>query len=432
MADGDAIFYRATLGEVAPLPVLQGAHEVDVCVVGGGFAGLNTALGLCERGLRDVVVLEAERIGHGASGRNGGFVFSGFSRGEADLLRDLGPVRARALHAGTVAAVDLIRARCRRHAIDCDLVDEGVIWANWFRDPAGLRARQRLLSEQFGVDWQWIPRARMRDLLDTGRYADGLFEPNAFHFHPLKYAHGVARAAVGQGARIHESTPAIALARDGAGWRVRTPEGEVRARHVVLACGGYLAGLRREVDAAVLPIATYVMVTAPLGDRLSTALRTRAAVYDTRFAFDYYRPLPDTRLLWGGRISIRDRSPAQVQRLLLRDLARVYPQLADARIDFAWSGLMSYARHEMPQIAQVEDGLWVAQAFGGHGVAPTTFAGEIVAAAIAEGDPRWREFADYGLVSALKPAGFLGAQLTYWWLQMRDAFRDLHGGARGG
>jgi gamma-glutamylputrescine oxidase len=432
VAEADAIFYRATLGEVARLPPLQERQDADVCVIGGGFAGLNTALGLCERGMRDVVVLEAERIGHGASGRNGGFVFSGFSRGEADLLRDLGPVDARALHAGTVAAVDLIRARCQRHAIDCDLVDEGVIWANWFRDPAGLHARQRLLSEHFGVDWQWIPRTRMRELLDTDRYADGLFEPNAFHFHPLKYAHGVARAAMGLGARIHESTPAIALAHDGAGWRVRTPEGEVRARHVVLACGGYLAGLRREVDAAVLPIATYVMVTAPLGERLSSVLRTRAAVYDTRFAFDYYRPLPDTRLLWGGRISVRDRSPAQVQRLLLRDLARVYPQLADVRIDFAWSGLMSYARHEMPQIAQVEQGLWVAQAFGGHGVAPTTFAGEILAAAIAEDDPRWREFADYGLVSALKPAGFLGAQLTYWWLQMRDAFRDLHDGARVG
>jgi gamma-glutamylputrescine oxidase len=432
VAEADAIFYRATLDEVARLPPLQERQDADVCVIGGGFAGLNTALGLCERGMRDVVVLEAERIGHGASGRNGGFVFSGFSRGEADLLRDLGPVRARALHAGTVAAVDLIRARCQRHAIDCDLVDEGVIWANWFRDPAGLHARQRLLSEHFGVDWQWIPRTRMRELLDTDRYADGLFEPNAFHFHPLKYVHGVARAAIGLGARIHESTPAIALAHDGAGWRVRTPEGEVRARHVVLACGGYLAGLRREVDAAVLPIATYVMVTAPLGERLSSVLRTRAAVYDTRFAFDYYRPLPDTRLLWGGRISVRDRSPAQVQRLLLRDLARVYPQLADVRIDFAWSGLMSYARHEMPQIAQVEEGLWVAQAFGGHGVAPTTFAGEILAAAIAEDDPRWREFADYGLVSALKPAGFLGAQLTYWWLQMRDAFRDLHDGARVG
>lgn len=429
--DRDATFYRATVGEVAHLPALQERHETGVCVVGGGFAGLNTALGLCERGVRDVTVLEAERIGHGASGRNGGFVFSGFSRGEADLLRDLGPQRARALHAGTVAAVDLIRARCRRHGIDCDLVDQGVIWANWFRDPGLLRARQRLLAEDFGVDWQWIPRERMRELLDTDRYADGLFEPNAFHFHPLKYVHGVARTAMGQGARIHEGSPAIALSRDGAGWRVRTPEGEVRARQVVLSCGGYLAGLRREVDAAVLPIATYVMVTEPLGDRLSTVLRTQAAVYDTRFAFDYYRPLPDTRLLWGGRISILDRSPAQVQRLLLRDLAHVYPQLADVRVEFAWSGLMSYARHEMPQIAQVEDGLWVAQAFGGHGVAPTTFAGETLAAAIAEGDGRWREFADYGLVSAMKPAGFVGAQMTYWWLQMRDGLRDLRGGARG-
>jgi gamma-glutamylputrescine oxidase len=141
VAEADAIFYRATLDEVARLPPLQERQDADVCVIGGGFAGLNTALGLCERGMRDVVVLEAERIGHGASGRNGGFVFSGFSRGEADLLRDLGPVRARALHAGTVAAVDLIRARCQRHAIDCDLVDEGVIWANWFRDPAGLHVR---------------------------------------------------------------------------------------------------------------------------------------------------------------------------------------------------------------------------------------------------------------------------------------------------
>lgn len=432
MPGSDAIFYRATLGDAVPRPALQGSHETDVCIVGGGFAGLNTALGLCERGLRDVIVLEAERIGHGASGRNGGFVFSGFSRGEADLLRDLGPQRAKALHAGTVSAVNLIRARCRQHAIDCDLVDEGVIWANWFRDPAALHARRRLLAEHFDVAWDWIDRTRMRDLLDTDRYADGLFEPNAFHFHPLKYVLGLGRATSGQGARIHEGSPAIALSREGTGWRVRTPDGEIVARHIVLACGGYLAGLRREVDASVLPIATYVMVTEPLGERLSSVMRTRAAVYDTRFAFDYYRPLVDGRLLWGGRISVLDRSPAQVQRLLLRDLAQVYPQLADVGIDFAWSGLMSYARHEMPQIAQVEQGLWVAQAFGGHGVAPTTFAGEVLAAAIAEGDGRWREFADYGLVSAMKPAGFLGAQLTYWWLQMRDALRDLSGGARGG
>src|SRR5690606_30765739 len=137
-------------------------------------------------------------------------------------------------------------------------------------------------------------------------------------------------------------------------------------------------------------------------------------------AFDYYRPLPDTRLLWGGRISILDRSPREVERLLYRDMLKVFPQLDGVRIEHAWSGLMSYARHEMPQIGEIEPGLWLAQAFGGHGVAPTTLAGELLATAIVEGDTRWRELQDYGLVPAFKPAGFLAAQLSYWWLQARD------------
>jgi gamma-glutamylputrescine oxidase len=369
-----------------------------------------------------VVLLEAERIGHGASGRNGGFVFGGFSRGEAALLRDLGRERARALYRGTTDAVELIRRRTLQYAIDCERVEGGVLWANWFRDPAILSARQRLLAESYGVDWQWIPRERVRDLLHTDRYSDALFEPQAFHFHPLKYAQGIARAVEAQGARIHEQAPALALERDGAGWRVRTPHAEIHAAQVVLACGGYLARLRRDVDAGVLPIATYVMVTEPLGERLRASIATPAAVYDTRFAFDYYRALPDSRLLWGGRISILNRSAASVERLLRKDLRKVFPDLADARVDFAWSGLMSYARHEMPQVGRIDDGLWLAQAFGGHGVAPTTFAGELVAAGIAEGDTRWRELGDYGLVSALKPAGDVGAQLSYWWAEAKDAW----------
>ncbi|WP_244244138.1 NAD(P)/FAD-dependent oxidoreductase [Marilutibacter alkalisoli] len=405
-------------------PVLSGRTDARVCVVGGGFAGLNTGLGLAERGVDDVVLLDAREIGFGASGRNGGFVFGGYSRDEAALLRDLGPERARELYAGTTAAVGQIRERIRRHAIDCDAVDGGVIWANWFRDPQPLRERQRLLAETYGVEWQWLTRERLRERLLTDRYHAGLFEPHAFHFHPLKYAQGIARVAASSGVRIHERSPAIGLSRDGAGWVVRTPDGEVRAETVVLACGGYLAGLVGRVDAGVLPIATYVMVTEPLGDRLDDAMRTNAAVYDTRFAFDYYRALPDTRLLWGGRVSILDRPPEAVKRLLYRDLLKVFPQLGGVRIDHAWSGLMSYARHQMPQIGRIDEGLWLAQAFGGHGVAPTTHAGEVVASAIAEGDERWKMFADYGLVSAMKPAGLIGAQLSYWWAEARDAWKD--------
>jgi gamma-glutamylputrescine oxidase len=375
-------------------------------------------------------VLESHEIAHGASGRNGGFVFAGFSRGEARLLAELGPERARRLFGGTRRAVGLIRQRSERYAIDCDRVDSGVLWANWFRDPEVLRGRQRLLEQAYDTRWEWVPREALRTQLLTTRYTDALFESDAFHFHPLKYALGVARTIEGQGGRVHEASPAIALERHASGWKVRTPQGEVRARQVVLACGGYLAGLRHDVDAGVLPIATYVMVTEPLGSRMEQILRTRAAVYDTRFAFDYYRPLPDSRLLWGGRVSVLDRSPADVQRLLYRDLLKVYPQLEGVRIEHAWSGLMSYARHHMPQLGRIDDGLWLAQAFGGHGVGPTTLAGETLAAAIAEGDTAWQDYSRYGLVSAFKPAGYLGAQLSYWWYQGRDAWNDWREGRR--
>lgn len=416
-------FYRATVAEREPAPALTSRRETDVCVIGGGFAGLNTALGLVERNAQDVVLLEADEIGHGASGRNGGFVFGGFSRGEDALLRELGPQRARDLYRGTTEAVSLIRQRIDRYGIECDVSDSGVIWANWFPDPRVLRQRQDLLARHFGQQWEWLPQEELRQRIRSRRYHDGLFERHSFHFHPLKYAHGMARAAAKQGATIHERSPARALERLGSRWLVGTPEGEVVARSVVLACGGYLARLRREVDAAVLPIATYVMVTEPLGARMSEVLTTASAVYDTRFAFDYYRPLPDTRLLWGGRISVLDRSPEAVKRLLYRDLLKVFPQLEGVRIDYAWSGLMSYARHQMPQIGRIEEGLWLAQAFGGHGVAPTTFAGEVLASALVQGDTRWREFSDYGMVSALKPAGFVGAQLRYWWAEFKDAWK---------
>jgi len=167
------------------------------------------------------------------------------------------------------------------------------------------------------------------------------------------------------------------------------------------------------------------MATEPLGARMQECLHTEAAIYDTRFAFDYYRPLKDTRLLWGGRISIRNRSAAAVKKLLMRDVLRVFPQLEGVKIDYAWSGLMSYARHQMPQLGTRGDGLWWMQAFGGHGTAPTCAAGELLADAIAEGGQGWREFASFGLQSAWRPLGYLGAQAQYWWLEAKDRWKAM-------
>ena len=416
----EASYYRATATPYPPYAPLWGRHEARVAIVGGGYAGLHTALGLAERGVREVVLLERERIGFGASGRNGGFVFAGYSLGEQALLEQRGPARAKALFDLTVAAVQRIRERVAAYGIDGQVVDEGVIWANWFRDPSVLRERQRLLAEHYGVEWTWLPERELRERIRSKRYWAGLFERDALHLHPLNYAIGLAAAAAGQGVRVHEHSEVRRLRREGAHWRLDTPQGQVLAEQVVLACGGYLAGLDRRIDRAVLPIATYVMATEPLGERMADCLRTRAAVYDTRFAFDYYRPLPDTRLLWGGRISIRQRDPRALRRLLRRDLLRVFPQLEDVGIEHAWSGLMSYARHQMPQLGSDRRGLWWAQAFGGHGLAPTCAAGELLAEAIAEGGDGWRQFADYGLDSVRKPLGFLAAQWDYWRHEGRD------------
>jgi len=421
---GSQNYYSATANSLFARPALAKKKSVKVCIIGGGFAGINTALGLVERGVKDVVLCEAKNLAFGASGRNGGFVFAGFSRGPESLLKDLGPQAAKQLYKGTVDAVDLIRRRIEQYNICCQHTDAGVYWANWFRDQSVLKDFQKLLSENFDTNWDFIAQSELKQLIHTDRYKDALYEKNSLHFQPLNYALGLAKVAEEKGVEIYENTPAIGLQKSGNGWLIKTPQAEIEAEQVVLACGGYLANLYPRIDASVLPIATYVMVTEPLGDRMQEILQTKAAIYDTRFAFDYYRPLPDSRLLWGGRISVLDRSPEAVKKLLRRDLLKVFPQLGNVGIDFAWSGLMSYSRHEMPQIAEIEKGLWCGQAFGGHGVAPTTFAGELLSSAIAEDDKRWQSLSSYGLVSALKPAGYIGAQLTYWWLQAKDSWKD--------
>lgn len=419
-------FYEATVtraaGRSSAYAPLTGRRSVNVCIMGGGLAGLSTALGLAERGVADIAVLEAEQVGFGASGRNGGFVFGGYSLDCADLLKTLGPARARELYTLTTDAVDLMRKRIQRYRIDCDVTDAGVILANWFDEPARLDTQRRLMRDSFGVEWEPVAAATLASQLKTNRYHGGLFERNAFHFHPLKYVLGVADAAANAGVQIHEKSPVVRLQRDGAGFVVHTPQGALEARHVVMAGGGYARNVYPRVERAVLPIATYVMATEPLGARLKDAMDTRAAVYDTRFAFDYYRPLPDTRILWGGRISVRDRAPDVIARLLQRDLLKVYPQLRDVRVEYAWGGLMSYARHKMPQIGRSKDGVWYAVGFGGHGMAPTTVSGELLAAAISGERPVPDAFAAFGLTPTYGALGLAAAQLTYTAMQTRDAF----------
>ncbi|MEH0165643.1 NAD(P)/FAD-dependent oxidoreductase [Paucibacter sp. JuS9] len=423
-----ASYYAATAPQINFSPLSSAGAHVEVAVVGGGFAGLATARGLQERGTRNVAVLEARSIGHGASGRNGGFVFGGYSRDARELLMDLGPGPARELYALSRSAVGLIRERIERHAIACDRVEGGALLVNWFRGSARaeaeMQAQREFLQEHFGTIWDEIDGTQVRAWLDSERYGSGLMERDAFHFHPLKYALGLAQAIEAEGGGVHEHS---ALARiepqAGGGFRLWTENGaSLDAQQVVIAGGGYLQGLLPELTGARLPIATYVMATEPLSEALNP-IRTPAALYDNRFAFDYYRLMPDRRLLWGGRISTLERAPERIAELLRADMLKVYPQLAGVPIEHAWSGLMSYARHKMPQIGELAPGLWFAQAFGGHGVAPTTVAGELLADAIQGRKALPVALNRYGLTPVFGKLGLLAAQASYSWAELRDALR---------
>ena len=422
--NGAESYYRATAPGERYAP-LCGSQRARICIIGAGFAGLATAISLMEHGESDVVLLEAESVGHGASGRNGGFVFGGYSLDEQALLATVGAEQGRRLYQLTLGAVDQIRRRITQYGIDCDATHGGIYLANWFDDPRVLDERQRFMQEHLGVEWRRISRADFAEHARSERYFSALYEENAFHFHPLKYAQGLARALHAGGVRLHEGSRATAIeARSNAGWRVATDAGEVLADEVVVCCGGYIERLYPALAGAILPIATYVMVTEPLGARMPQALATDAAIYDTRFAFDYYRPLQDSRMLWGGRISVRSRSPEDVARLLYVDMLKVYPQLEGARVDYAWSGLMSYGRHKMPQLGKLPNGVWYGMGFGGHGVGPTSLAGDVLSAALMGELSQVEQFAAWGLPTTGGPAGLLAAQLTYWYYELRDWMRQ--------
>jgi gamma-glutamylputrescine oxidase len=414
---GGTSWYEHVGGAAPGTPPLAGPAETATCIVGGGLAGLGTALSLAERG-HAALLLEAGRIGTGASGRNGGMVSAGFNRGLAFIAAASGQANAEALYRLSLEGVALLRRRIARHGIACALV-EGVIEASWLADEATL-AREVERLGRLGARLELWPGERLRAAYRSARFRCGFLDRDGFHLDPLALCRGLAAAARGLGVRLHEDTAVLRLERCGEGWRLATAQGEVRARQVVLCTSAGRPALAPALARATLPVHSHIVVTEPLGARLALAVRAPYAVYDDRMATGYFRPLAEGRLLWGGRVDALG-PPRRLALLMRRDLARVFPQLALARIDFAWSGAMGFARHRMPVVRPLAPGLWAAIGFGGHGLNTTTLAGELVAAALVEGDARWRLLEPFGLPWNGGPAGPLAAQAFYLAYRLRDA-----------
>ena len=414
-------YYSRSLADDRRRPALDGDQQASVCVIGGGLAGLNTLLGLAERGV-SAILLEARRVGWGASGRNGGFVSAGYAQSHDRIRARVGADAAGELHRLSRAAIDLIKARIERYDIACGPLTPGVLAATWFRRGHDLPRAAEARNAALGGRLEYWPVDRLRQALATDRYHGALFDPDAFTFHALNFTRGIADAALANGGRLFEDSPVLSVNRQGDRHAVRTARGRVLADHVVYCCSGYLGWLHTRLAWSTIPVGTYVMVTAPLGDRLASAIRVPHGVADDRIAQDYYRALPDGRILWGGYVSAVTQ-PRHLEAKMRAAMSRVYPQLADVPIAAAWPGTMGYATHKMPQIGRLAPGVWYNQGFGGHGMNTTTLGGEVIARAIAEGDETWRLFQPFGLTFAGGPLAPVAAQTAYWLYQARDGWR---------
>lgn len=417
-------FYGRTLADDAPFSALAGNITCDTCIVGGGLAGLTVALQLA-RGGQSVAVLEAERIGWGASGRNGGFVFPGYATGYEAIERVTGADDARALHALSNEGMAFVRDTIRDLGIASADPVHGIMSVSRHEDGDGLKAQAERLQREFGYPVEYLERDEVQGVLRSKRYFQALRDPRAFHMHPLNYLRAVGREIERLGGRIFEASSVLSGAFSGPEKSLRTAGGQVKARDVVIATGGYTTGLVPKLKRAYLPIATYVMLSEARPDLIREAVTTTDAVLDSRRAGDYYRVVDGgRRLLWGGRITTRAASPGALAAELRREMTSTFPQLAELRTEVAWSGLMSYARHLMPQIGRLLPGVWYCTAFGGHGLNTTAVGGKVVAEAILGQSDRYRLFSPFGLVWAGGIAGLTVAQLTYWKLQAQDWWRE--------
>lgn len=376
-------WYEATARRDAPLPALEGDVEADVCVVGAGLSGCSTALHLAQRGYK-VVVLEAERIGYGASGRSGGQIIPGWAGGMDKIAAQLGKGDAKRVWDFSIEGVDMTRELILRNQIDCDLA--------WGHVHAALKPRQR----QELLDWQreqegefgyrklrFMEREETESWIASKRYIAGLFDAGAGHLHPLRYTIGVGKAAIAAGARIFEGS-AVTEVKYGQTATVKTAKGSVRAKFVALCANVGHVALSTSLAKKLIGVASYVVATKPLGEaRAKALLRDNIAVADLNWIIDYYRLSADYRMLFGGRVSYSGVDPLGTRRATRLRMLNVFPQLADVEIDYAWGGLIDITMSRLPNFGRLEPNVYYLQGFSGHGMIATTIAGRLCAEAIA-------------------------------------------------
>ena len=416
-------WYAASTPPQPPRPALQGDVDTDICVIGGGIAGCSTALHLAERGYR-VVLLEAHRVGWGASGRSGAQAIPGIACGQHKLQALVGDADARRIWDVSVEGLRLQRELIARHGIDCDLRTGQMHVAIKPRQERELREEVATLHGEYGYDSiRMVEREELRSILASDRYIAGNYDSAGGHLHPLKYTQGLAAAAERAGVRIFEDSRALAYARVAGALEVTTATGRVRCRSLALCGNAWLGPFAPALSRKIMGVGTYIVATQPLGaERAAALIRNDAAVTDINWVIDYFRRSADHRLLFGGRVSYSGLDPLGTRRATRARMLAVFPQLADADIEHAWGGYVDITMNRAPHFGRLEPDVYFLQGFSGHGIALTGVAGKLLAEAIGGTAERFDLFAriphrDFPGGAALRRPALVLAML---WYRMRD------------
>jgi len=401
-------YYASSIRYAQEYPQLEGGIETDVCVVGGGYTGVSTALHLAEKGYR-VVLLEANRLGWGASGRNGGHAGTGQRKEQAELEKTLGHDLASSLWDMGLEAVQLLEDLIERHGIDCDLKRGIMHVAAKPGDVDDLREGVEFLEKHYNYTGsQFIEREETRAMVGSDKFFAGMLDKPSVHMHPLNFLLGLAVAADNAGVQIFERSRVTAIQK-GDTAIIETATGSVKAKFVVLGCNGYLEKLMPEIAPEIMPINNFMLATEPLPAALARELiRDDHALQDSLFVINYWKLSADNRLLFGGGENYSPRFPRDLKNFVRKYMLRIYPQLENTRIDYAWGGTLAITLNRMPDFGRISGNIFYAQGFSGHGLPTATFAGKLLAEVISGTAERFDVMANLPIVK------FPGGTLLRW------------------
>ena len=385
---------------------LKGAVQADVCVIGAGYTGLSAALHLAKAGKR-VVVLEAARVGWGASGRNGGHVGTGQRADQFALEKWYGKSTAKDLWRLGLEAVGLVESLIEANNIECEFGRGNIHFAAKATHVRDLKEEIAHLETAYDYDQlTGVDKNELHSLGSARGFHYGVLDNGARHLHPLKYCLGLARAAMKAGSVIYEHSRATRLKVNARGVEISTATGSVNAERVVIACNGYLDQLYSPIASNIMPINNFIVATEPLSEAMARQINPLdASLSDSLFVINYWKLSEDRRLIFGGGETYSDKFPDSITDFVRPQLLGVYPELADTRLEFGWGGTLAITRNRMPDMGVKNGVIYYAQGFSGHGVPTATLAGKLIATAISN------SCADFDLMAGLKTLKFPGGPL---------------------